>query len=55
MYDWIIEADIYRYRKELAGLEDGPQHQRLLHRLKEAEASLARRQLDGLVRKPSRA
>jgi hypothetical protein len=36
MYDWIIEADIYRYRKE-------------------AEASLARRQLDGLVRKPSRA
>ena len=55
MYDWIIEADIYRYRKELAGLEDGPRRQRLLHRLKEAEASLARRQFDGLVRKPSHA
>jgi predicted metallo-beta-lactamase superfamily hydrolase len=55
MYDWIIEADIYRYRKELAGLEDGPQRYHLLHRLKEAEASLARRQLNELVRESSHA
>ena len=53
MYDWIIEADIYRYRKDLAGLEDGPKRQRLLDRLKEAEAVLARRQLDELVRESS--
>jgi hypothetical protein len=55
MYDWILEADIYRYRRELAGLEDGPQRHRLLHRLKEAEASLARRQLNEFVRESSHA
>jgi hypothetical protein len=55
MYDWIIEADIYRYRRELAGLDDGPQRQRLLARLKEAEAILTRRQLGELVRETSHA
>lgn len=53
MYDWIIEADIYRYRKELAGLEDGPQYRRLVDRLKQAEAVLARRQPDEIVREPA--
>jgi len=53
MYDWIIEADIYRYRKELAGLEDGPQYRRLVDRLKRAEAVLARRQPDEIVREPA--
>jgi hypothetical protein len=55
MYDWIIEADIYRYRKELAGLDDGPQRQRLLARLKEAEAILAHRQFGELIRESSHA
>jgi hypothetical protein len=55
MYDWIIEADIYRYRKELVGLDDGPQRQRLLARLKEAEAILSRRQFGELIRESSHA
>ena len=55
MDDWIIEANIYRYKKELAELSDGPQRERLRDRLKEAEASLARRQRGESVREPSHA
>lgn len=55
MNKWIIKADIYRYRKELTGLNEGPKRQRLLDRLSAAEAVLAREQFDELVRETSNA
>ena len=49
MAEWIIEADIYRYRKKLAGLDQGPKRLRLLERLRAAEAMLTRYKVDGPV------
>lgn len=49
MDEWILEADIYRYRKELADIDEGAKRQRLLDCLGAAEAMLARHLVDELA------
>ena len=40
MFDWIIEADIYRFEKALSETGRGPERDKLLNLLQQARAKL---------------